>query len=142
MLDKAEIWAQKYPHAHPMWFGSFSAFLVVTDPDYAKVLLSRGGERLWLHVGSSNTSLQISCASLKIYSKAGFHREVFLHKSSKGMERYPSFMLCPGYFRHRAPQLTWLQIHCWKIRLPHVLLENLTTQWLIPARRRHLGALF
>ncbi|NXP36618.1 CP4B1 protein, partial [Leiothrix lutea] len=42
VLDKAEIWAQKYPHAHPMWFGSFSAVLVITDPDYAKVLLSRG----------------------------------------------------------------------------------------------------
>uniref|UniRef100_A0A8C3XZ97 Cytochrome P450 n=1 Tax=Catharus ustulatus TaxID=91951 RepID=A0A8C3XZ97_CATUS len=42
VLDKAEIWMQKYPHAHPMWFGSFSAFLVVTDPDYAKVLLGRG----------------------------------------------------------------------------------------------------
>ncbi|PKU36728.1 cytochrome p450 4b1-like [Limosa lapponica baueri] len=41
-LDKVEIWAQKYPYAHPVWFGSFSAFLVVTDPDYAKVLLARG----------------------------------------------------------------------------------------------------
>lgn len=136
MLDKAEIWAQKYPHAHPMWFGSFSAFLVVTDPDYAKVLLSRGGERSWLQLGSSNPSLQISHVSLKIYSKAGFQ------KSSKDMERYPSFMLCPGCFRHRGPGLTWLQIHCWKIRLSQVLLENLTTMCLILVRRRHLGAFF
>ncbi|KFV52078.1 Cytochrome P450 4B1, partial [Gavia stellata] len=42
VLDKVEIWAQKYLHAHPLWFGSFSAFLVVTDPDYAKAVLSRG----------------------------------------------------------------------------------------------------
>ncbi|XP_027749557.1 cytochrome P450 4B1-like isoform X3 [Empidonax traillii] len=42
VLDKVEIWAQKYRRAHPMWFGSFSAFLVITDPDYAKVLLARG----------------------------------------------------------------------------------------------------
>ncbi|NXQ90671.1 CP4B1 protein, partial [Nyctibius grandis] len=42
VLDKVEIWAQKYPRAHPLWFGSFSAFLVVTDPDYAKALLARG----------------------------------------------------------------------------------------------------
>uniref|UniRef100_A0A8C3TV97 Uncharacterized protein n=1 Tax=Catharus ustulatus TaxID=91951 RepID=A0A8C3TV97_CATUS len=45
-VGESRIWMQKYPHAHPMWFGSFSAFLVVTDPDYAKVLLGRGGERL------------------------------------------------------------------------------------------------
>lgn len=42
MLDKSEIWAQKYSYVHPIWFGSFSAFLVVADPDYAKVLLARG----------------------------------------------------------------------------------------------------
>lgn len=41
-LDKEEIWTQKYPHAHPVWFGSFSAVLVITDPDFAKVLLGRG----------------------------------------------------------------------------------------------------
>ncbi|KAM9280641.1 cytochrome P450 4B1-like [Cariama cristata] len=41
VLDKVEIWAQKYLYAHPLWFGSFSAFLVVTDPDYAKALLAR-----------------------------------------------------------------------------------------------------
>lgn len=106
MLDKVEVWAQKYPHAHAMWFGSFSAFLVITDPGYAKVLLNRGGERLWLQLGSSTTSLQIFHACLKIYSKAGFHREVFLQKSSKGMERYHSFVLCPGFFRLRAAGLT------------------------------------
>ncbi|NXR15866.1 CP4B1 protein, partial [Semnornis frantzii] len=42
VLDKVEIWAQKYPHAHPLWFGNFSAFLVVTDPNYAKAVLARG----------------------------------------------------------------------------------------------------
>lgn len=46
VLDKVEIWAQKYQNAHPVWFGSFFAFLVVTDPDYAKVLLARGGEEI------------------------------------------------------------------------------------------------
>ena len=46
MLDKVETWAQKYLYAHPLWFGSFSALLVVTDPDYAKALLARGGEKM------------------------------------------------------------------------------------------------
>uniref|UniRef100_A0A8C0BJY5 Uncharacterized protein n=1 Tax=Buteo japonicus TaxID=224669 RepID=A0A8C0BJY5_9AVES len=46
VLDKVEIWAQKYQYAHPLWFGSFLAFLVVTDPDYAKALLARGGEKM------------------------------------------------------------------------------------------------
>ncbi|KAM9187134.1 cytochrome P450 4B1-like [Mergus octosetaceus] len=41
-LDKVEVWSQKYLYAHPLWFGSFSAFLVVTDPDYAKALFARG----------------------------------------------------------------------------------------------------
>ncbi|KFZ57832.1 Cytochrome P450 4A4, partial [Antrostomus carolinensis] len=42
LLDKVEIWALKYRCAHPLWLGSFSAVLVVTDPDYAKTLLARG----------------------------------------------------------------------------------------------------
>jgi len=102
MLDKGEIWAQKYLHAHPVWFGSFSAFLVVTDPDYAKVVLARGGEEMM----PSAVAQQPQPASLKIHSKAVFHREVVLQKSSKGMERYPSFVPCRGCFRHRAAGLT------------------------------------
>ncbi|NXC46896.1 CP4B1 protein, partial [Penelope pileata] len=42
MLSKAEVWAQKYLYAHPTWFGSFSAALVVSSPDYAKTLFARG----------------------------------------------------------------------------------------------------
>lgn len=91
MLDKVETWAQKYLYAHPVWFGSFSAFLVITDPDYAKALLSRGGEEMM----PSAVKL-ISHASLNIHSKAGCHKEAVLQKSSKGRERYPSFMPCPG----------------------------------------------
>lgn len=77
--------------------------------------------------GAATPACRFPMPASKFTGKAGFHREVFLHKSSKGMERYLSFMLCPGYFMHRAPRLTWLQIHCWKIRLPQVFLENLTT---------------
>lgn len=118
MLDKAEIWAQKYPHAHPMWFGSFSAFLVITDPDYAKVLLARGGERLWLQLWSSIPSLQISHASLKIYSRAGFLREVFLQKSSQGMERDPPLHAVPWVFQAQG---------CRADLTPSPLLENQTS---------------
>lgn len=59
--------------------------------------------RRWcLQLRSNNRSLKISHTSLKIQSKAGFHKEVVLQKSSEGMERYPSFMPCPWCFRHRA----------------------------------------
>lgn len=74
MLDKAELWAQKYPLVHPMWFGSFSAFLVITDPDYAKVLLARGGERLWLQLGSNNPRFPMPAS--KFAARRGF-RERF-----------------------------------------------------------------
>lgn len=46
MLDKVEIWAEKYLYAHPLWLGSFSAFLIISHPDYAKVLLARGGKEM------------------------------------------------------------------------------------------------
>lgn len=46
MLDKVEVWAQKYLHAHPVWFGSFSAFLVISHPEFAKAVLARGGEMM------------------------------------------------------------------------------------------------
>ncbi|XP_006111510.1 cytochrome P450 4B1-like isoform X1 [Pelodiscus sinensis] len=42
VLNKVEAWSQKYPYAFPIWFGSFSAFLNITHPDYAKVLFARG----------------------------------------------------------------------------------------------------
>uniref|UniRef100_A0A8D0ERY2 Uncharacterized protein n=1 Tax=Strix occidentalis caurina TaxID=311401 RepID=A0A8D0ERY2_STROC len=60
VLDKVEIWAQKYLYAHPLWFGSFSAFLVVTDPDYAKALLARGGEKM---VPSAVDKTCLACVS-------------------------------------------------------------------------------
>lgn len=90
--------------------------------------------------GAATPACTFPMPASKFSGKAGLHRDVFLHKSCKGMERYPSFMLCPEYFRNRAAGLTWLQIHCWKIRLLQVLLENLTTQCLIPVERRHPGA--
>lgn len=76
MLDKAEIWAQKYPHAHPMWFGSFSAFLVVTDPDYAKVLLSRGGERSWLQRGAATPACRFPMSASKFTARQGFRNHL------------------------------------------------------------------
>ncbi|XP_052521922.1 cytochrome P450 4B1-like [Tympanuchus pallidicinctus] len=42
ILEKAEAWALKYQYAHPVWFGSFSAFLVVSNPEYAKAIFARG----------------------------------------------------------------------------------------------------
>lgn len=76
MLDKAEIWMQKYPHAHPMWFGSFSAFLVITDPDYAKVLLGRGGERLWLQPQPADFPCQPQNLEQGRVSQGGFLSEI------------------------------------------------------------------
>ncbi|XP_067423981.1 cytochrome P450 4B1-like isoform X2 [Emydura macquarii macquarii] len=46
VLNKVEIWSQKYPYAFPLWFGSFSAYLNITHPDYAKILFARGGKGL------------------------------------------------------------------------------------------------
>ncbi|EMP34118.1 Cytochrome P450 4B1 [Chelonia mydas] len=46
VFDKLEQWSQKYPYAFPFWFGTFSAFLNITHPDYAKVLFARGGKGL------------------------------------------------------------------------------------------------
>nr|XP_048718598.1 cytochrome P450 4B1-like isoform X3 [Caretta caretta] len=42
VFNKLEQWSQKYPYAFPFWFGTFSAFLNITHPDYAKVLFARG----------------------------------------------------------------------------------------------------
>uniref|UniRef100_A0A8C9FIW8 Uncharacterized protein n=1 Tax=Pavo cristatus TaxID=9049 RepID=A0A8C9FIW8_PAVCR len=55
LLDKAEAWALKYQCAHPVWFGGFSAFLVVTNPEYAKALFARGGKRQWFSCGAAAT---------------------------------------------------------------------------------------
>uniref|UniRef100_A0A8C0GVH2 Cytochrome P450 n=1 Tax=Chelonoidis abingdonii TaxID=106734 RepID=A0A8C0GVH2_CHEAB len=46
ILNKVEQLSQKYPYAFPVWFGSFSAFLNITHPEYAKVLFARGGKGL------------------------------------------------------------------------------------------------
>lgn len=118
MLDKAEIWAQKYPHAHPMWFGSFSAFLVITDPDYAKVLLARGGERLWLQLWSSIPSLQISHASLKIYSRGRVSQRGFL---AEIISRHGEIPLL-----HAVPWVLQAQ-GCRADLTPSPLLENQTS---------------
>lgn len=53
MLEKAEAWALKYQHAHPIWFGGFSAVLVINDPEYAKALFARGGKRQWFSCGAA-----------------------------------------------------------------------------------------
>ncbi|XP_067846421.1 cytochrome P450 4B1-like [Heptranchias perlo] len=39
-LDKAVLWAKKYPYGHQVWFGPFTAFLGVYHPDYAKAILA------------------------------------------------------------------------------------------------------
>ncbi|XP_044297213.1 cytochrome P450 4B1-like [Varanus komodoensis] len=41
VFKKAEEWSHSYPYAFPIWFGSFSACVTVTHPEYAKVLLAR-----------------------------------------------------------------------------------------------------
>nr|XP_020663182.1 cytochrome P450 4B1-like isoform X1 [Pogona vitticeps] len=35
-------WAEKYPHAHSLWYGAFLGFLNIYDPEYAKAVYSRG----------------------------------------------------------------------------------------------------
>ncbi|XP_019356899.1 PREDICTED: cytochrome P450 4B1-like [Gavialis gangeticus] len=40
-LDTVEAWNLKYPDAFPLWFGSFVAYLSVSHPEYAKILLTR-----------------------------------------------------------------------------------------------------
>ncbi|XP_015280112.1 PREDICTED: cytochrome P450 4B1-like [Gekko japonicus] len=41
ILKKVESWSHVYPFAFPLWFGSFSACLTITHPDYAKTLLAK-----------------------------------------------------------------------------------------------------
>ncbi|XP_053105522.1 cytochrome P450 4B1-like isoform X2 [Hemicordylus capensis] len=41
IFETAKTWSHQYPFAFPIWFGSFSACLVITHPDYAKVILAR-----------------------------------------------------------------------------------------------------
>ncbi|XP_054427617.1 cytochrome P450 4B1-like [Pteronotus mesoamericanus] len=41
-LDKFVSWAHEFPHAHPLWYGRFLGFLNIYDPEYAKVVYSRG----------------------------------------------------------------------------------------------------
>uniref|UniRef100_A0A8D0DZ82 Cytochrome P450 n=1 Tax=Salvator merianae TaxID=96440 RepID=A0A8D0DZ82_SALMN len=41
ILKKTESWSLRYPFAFPVWFGGFSACLIITHPDYAKALLAR-----------------------------------------------------------------------------------------------------
>uniref|UniRef100_A0A8B9PMX8 Uncharacterized protein n=1 Tax=Apteryx owenii TaxID=8824 RepID=A0A8B9PMX8_APTOW len=63
ILDKSEVWAQKYLYAHPHWFGSFMAVLVVSDPDYAKTLFARGAANYLFQESNSQQSgvSQIGC---------------------------------------------------------------------------------
>uniref|UniRef100_A0A8C8RAA6 Cytochrome P450 n=1 Tax=Pelusios castaneus TaxID=367368 RepID=A0A8C8RAA6_9SAUR len=42
VLNKVELWSQKYTYAFPLWFGSFTAYLNITHPDYAKTVFARG----------------------------------------------------------------------------------------------------
>uniref|UniRef100_A0A4X2LQ05 Cytochrome P450 family 4 subfamily B member 1 n=1 Tax=Vombatus ursinus TaxID=29139 RepID=A0A4X2LQ05_VOMUR len=41
-LDKVLSWANIYPCAHQLWMGNFISFLNIYDPDYTKVVYSRG----------------------------------------------------------------------------------------------------
>uniref|UniRef100_A0A6J0UR60 Cytochrome P450 4B1-like n=1 Tax=Pogona vitticeps TaxID=103695 RepID=A0A6J0UR60_9SAUR len=41
VFKKTEIWARQYPFAFPLWYGRYSACLIVTHPEYAKTLLAR-----------------------------------------------------------------------------------------------------
>uniref|UniRef100_A0A8C3FSH4 Cytochrome P450 n=1 Tax=Chrysemys picta bellii TaxID=8478 RepID=A0A8C3FSH4_CHRPI len=41
-LYNTASWAQKYPHCHPVWLGSFLVFLWINHPEYAKAVYSRG----------------------------------------------------------------------------------------------------
>uniref|UniRef100_K7F4P5 Cytochrome P450 4B1-like n=1 Tax=Pelodiscus sinensis TaxID=13735 RepID=K7F4P5_PELSI len=41
-LNKIMSWTEKYPYAHPVWFGGFLGFLNIYHPEYAKAVYSRG----------------------------------------------------------------------------------------------------
>ncbi|XP_062995297.1 cytochrome P450 4B1-like [Elgaria multicarinata webbii] len=41
VLKKMESWSHLYPFALPIWYGSFTACVIITHPDYAKPLLAR-----------------------------------------------------------------------------------------------------
>uniref|UniRef100_Q4QQR3 Cytochrome P450, family 4, subfamily b, polypeptide 1 n=1 Tax=Xenopus tropicalis TaxID=8364 RepID=Q4QQR3_XENTR len=40
-LDRLMVWVNKYPNAFPLWIGKFFGTLIITDPDYAKVVFGR-----------------------------------------------------------------------------------------------------
>ncbi|XP_067391739.1 cytochrome P450 4B1-like [Emydura macquarii macquarii] len=41
-LNRMLSWAKKYPYAHPRWFGSFFASLVINHPDYVRAVFGHG----------------------------------------------------------------------------------------------------
>ncbi|KAH0618646.1 hypothetical protein JD844_018035 [Phrynosoma platyrhinos] len=42
VFKKSEAWLSRYPYAFPLWFGRFSACVIINHPEYAKTLLARG----------------------------------------------------------------------------------------------------
>ncbi|XP_042320652.1 cytochrome P450 4B1-like isoform X2 [Sceloporus undulatus] len=42
VFKKSEAWLSQYPYAFPLWFGRFSACVIINHPEYAKTLLARG----------------------------------------------------------------------------------------------------
>ncbi|MEE6495432.1 hypothetical protein FKM82_002046 [Ascaphus truei] len=40
-LDRLMSWADKYPNAFPLWVGKFFGSLIITHPEYAKVVFGR-----------------------------------------------------------------------------------------------------
>uniref|UniRef100_A0A8C3FSB3 Cytochrome P450 n=1 Tax=Chrysemys picta bellii TaxID=8478 RepID=A0A8C3FSB3_CHRPI len=53
-LYNTASWAQKYPHCHPVWLGSFLVFLWINHPEYAKAV----------YIGSDLTSSFALCSSI------------------------------------------------------------------------------
>lgn len=71
ILEKTEAWALKYQYAHPVWFGSFSAFLVVSNPEYAKAIFARGGKRQWFNCGAAATDCSFPMPGWQFSARQG-----------------------------------------------------------------------
>lgn len=141
-LDKEEIWAQKYLYAHPIWFGSFSAFLVVTDPDYAKVLLARGGEEMMpSSCGATTTACRFPVPAWKFAARQGFMESFPCRNDLKAWRDIPPS--CHALSASGTGLRGWAgTLQIWQIKIPQVFLEKLSSRCLTPARRRKLEAFF
>lgn len=91
--------------------------------------------------GAATPACRFPWPASKLTARQDF-RERFPCRNHLKAWRDPLLRAVPWVLQAQGCRADLTPIPCWKIRLPQVLLEKLTTQCLIPARRRHLGAFF